>query len=60
MTTKGKIRAAMLIFICVTVVFSVVFTVSSAAMKLFYPIKYENFVENTALSMRLTPGLFMQ
>ncbi|MBQ4625648.1 MAG: lytic transglycosylase domain-containing protein [Clostridia bacterium] len=57
MTTKGKIRAAMLIFICVTVVFSVVFTVSSAAMKLFYPIKYENFVEKYSAEYEVDPRL---
>lgn len=45
MTPKGKIRAAMLIFLCVTVVFSVSFTVFNAAIKLSYPIKYEEYVE---------------
>ena len=57
MTTKGKIRAAMLIFICATVVFSTVFTVSSLAMKLFYPIKYEEFVEKYSAEYEVDPNL---
>lgn len=57
MTTKGKIRAAMLIFICVTVVFSAAFTVSSFAMKLFYPVKYEEFVEKYAFEYEIDPNL---
>ena len=57
MTTKGKIRAAMLIFICITVVFSAVFTVSSLAMKFFYPIKYEEFVEKYSAEFEVDPNL---
>lgn len=45
MTPKGKIRAAMLIFLCVTAVFSVSFTVFNAAIKFSYPVKYEEYVE---------------
>lgn len=57
MTTKGKIRAAMLIFICAAVVFSVTFTVSSVAMKLFYPIKYEEFVEKYSAEYEVDQNL---
>lgn len=57
MTTKGKIRAAMLIFICATVVFSVTFTVSSLAMKLLYPIRYEEFVEKYSAEYDVDPNL---
>lgn len=45
MTSKGKIRAAMLIFLCVTAVFSVSFTVFNTAIKFSYPVKYEEYVE---------------
>ena len=57
MTTKGKIRASMLIFLCITVVFSVSFTVSSLAMRLFYPIKYELFVEKYSAEYEVDPNL---
>ncbi len=57
MTTKGKIRAAMLIFLCVTVVFSVTFTVSTAAMKLLHPKKYGEFVEKYSIGYQVDPNL---
>lgn len=57
MTTKGKIRAAMLIFLCATVIFSASFTVSSLAMKLLYPIKYEDFVEKYSAEYEVDPDL---
>lgn len=47
----------MLIFLCATVVFSASFTVSSLAMKLLYPIKYESFVEKYSAEYEVDPNL---